>query len=73
MDDERHGFSFERAQRRAAMIFETTRTVFAHAEADGVPPAVAADRVAERRIAQHRSEGFRAPLSADRSGWGPTS
>ncbi len=48
--DELEGFSFERAQQRASGIFETTRTVFALAASDGVPPAVAADRLAERRM-----------------------
>jgi len=44
------GFSFERAQQRASGIFETTQRVFALAQADGVPPAIAADRLAERRM-----------------------
>ena len=48
--DELEGFSFERAQQRAAGIFDTTRQVFALAQADGVPPAIAADRLAERRM-----------------------
>ena len=48
--DELEGFSFDRAQQRATGIFETTRKVFALAAADGVPPAVAADRLAERRM-----------------------
>ena len=48
--DELEGFSFDRAQQRAAGIFETTRTVFELAASDGVPPAVAADRLAERRM-----------------------
>ncbi len=48
--DELEGFSFERAQQRATGIFETTRSVFALAAADGVPPAVAADRLAEQRM-----------------------
>ena len=48
--DELEGFSFERAQQRASGIFETTRTVFENAKADGVPPAIAADRLAERRM-----------------------
>ncbi len=48
--DELDGFSFERAHQRAAGIFETTRRVFETARADGVPPAIAADRLAERRI-----------------------
>ncbi|MGZ4436235.1 MAG: Glu/Leu/Phe/Val dehydrogenase dimerization domain-containing protein [Nocardioidaceae bacterium] len=50
--DELEGFSFERAQQRAAGIFETTQRVFALAAADGVPPAVAADRLAERRMTE---------------------
>ena len=48
--DELEGFSFERAEQRAAKIFETTREVFALAAAEGVPSAIAADRLAERRI-----------------------
>lgn len=48
--DELHGFSFERAQRKATRIFATTRQIFALAANDSVPPAVAADRLAERRI-----------------------
>ncbi len=48
--DEIHGFVFERARARAERIFDTTRHVFAVAAQDGVPPAVAADRLAERRM-----------------------
>jgi valine dehydrogenase (NAD+) len=48
--DELEGFSFERAELRASGIFETTRKVFELARTDGVPPAIAADRLAERRI-----------------------
>jgi valine dehydrogenase (NAD+) len=48
--DELAGFSFERAQQRASGIFETTRRVFELAASDGVPPAIAADRLAERRM-----------------------
>ncbi|CAM3153743.1 Glu/Leu/Phe/Val dehydrogenase dimerization domain-containing protein [Nocardioides dubius] len=48
--DELEGFSFERAQQRATGIFDTTRRVFETAASDGVPPAVAADRLAARRI-----------------------
>nr|WP_293769988.1 Glu/Leu/Phe/Val dehydrogenase dimerization domain-containing protein [Sporichthya sp.] len=50
--DELEGFSFERAKARASGIFETTKRVFALAEAEGVPPAVAADRLAEARMSQ---------------------
>jgi valine dehydrogenase (NAD+) len=48
--DELEGFSFDRAKQRASGIFETTRQVFELATTDGVPPAVAADRLAERRM-----------------------
>ena len=48
--DELEGFSFDRAKQRATGIFETTKQVFALAESDGVPPAAAADRLAERRM-----------------------
>jgi valine dehydrogenase (NAD+) len=50
--DELHGFNFDRAKARAAQILGTTREILAAARADGVPPAVAADRLAERRIAE---------------------
>ena len=55
--DELHGFDFERARERASHILATTREVFALAEADGVPPAVAADRIAERRMAEAAGAG----------------
>ncbi|GAC1324625.1 MAG: Glu/Leu/Phe/Val dehydrogenase dimerization domain-containing protein [Mycobacteriales bacterium] len=50
--DEIEGYSEPRARARAATIFETTQRVFALADAEGVPPAVAADRIAERRMAE---------------------
>ena len=50
--DERGGFNFERAQARAEQIFGTTRQIFALAGTEGVPPAVAADRLAERRMSE---------------------
>ena len=50
--DELEGFSFERAKARAEGIFASTLEVFRIADEDGVPPAVAADRLAERRIAE---------------------
>jgi valine dehydrogenase (NAD+) len=50
--DEIEGFNFERAKARAARIFDTTRQIFELAEQDGVPPAVAADHLAERRMAE---------------------
>lgn len=57
--DELLGFDFERAKRRAAGIFDTTREVLRLAEDEGVPAATAADRLAERRM----SEGP-APIAA---------
>jgi valine dehydrogenase (NAD+) len=50
--DELEGFSFDRAKGRAEQIFDTTRKIFALADEEGVPPAVAADRLAERRMAE---------------------
>ncbi len=52
VDDERHGFDFERAKRKTTAVYDTTKAVFALADADGVPPATAADRLAERRMAE---------------------
>ena len=49
--DEIAGFDFERAKAKATKIFDTTRRIFALAAEEGVPPAVAADRLAERRMA----------------------
>ena len=46
----RGGFRFERARAKATQIFDTTLAIFALADSDGVPPAVAADRLAERRM-----------------------
>ena len=50
--DELEGFSFERARTRAEAIFASTLEVFRIADEDGVPPAVAADRLAERRVTE---------------------
>jgi valine dehydrogenase (NAD+) len=50
--DELHGFNFDRAKARAEQILGTTRQILAMADADGIPPAVAADRLAERRITE---------------------
>jgi valine dehydrogenase (NAD+) len=55
--DELHGFSFDRARARTLQIFDTTLAVLHAAAADGVTPAVAADRTAERRIAEVGSLG----------------
>jgi valine dehydrogenase (NAD+) len=50
--DEIEGFNFERAKMRATGIFHTTRRILRLAQDEGVPPAVAADRLAERRMAE---------------------
>ncbi|MGZ4593880.1 MAG: Leu/Phe/Val dehydrogenase [Actinomycetes bacterium] len=55
--DELQGFSFERAQLKASGIFDTTLRVFELAAAEGVPPAVAADRLAEQRMADATAPG----------------
>ena len=58
--DELEGFSFDRAKQRASGIFETTKRIFALAKEEGVPPAVAADRLAERRMSDiSRLRGIR--------------
>jgi valine dehydrogenase (NAD+) len=49
--DELHGFNFARAKQRATKIYDTTKKLLAEADAEGVPPAVTADRMAERRMA----------------------
>jgi valine dehydrogenase (NAD+) len=50
VEDERHGFSFARAQAKASGIFDVALRVFQAADEEGVSPAVAADRLAEERI-----------------------
>lgn len=50
--DEIEGYRETRAQARAAGIYDTTLRIFATAKVEGIPPALAADRLAERRMAQ---------------------
>jgi valine dehydrogenase (NAD+) len=50
VEDERHGFSFARAQAKASGIFDVALRVFEAADKEGVSPAVAADRLAEERM-----------------------
>ncbi|WP_338494970.1 Glu/Leu/Phe/Val dehydrogenase dimerization domain-containing protein [Streptomyces sp. SJL17-4] len=52
--DELHGFDFDRCKKKATKIFDTTLEIFARAKADGIPPAAAADRIAEQRMADAR-------------------
>jgi valine dehydrogenase (NAD+) len=49
--DEIEGFVFERAKIKATAIFDTTRQVFRIADDEGIPPELAAERLAERRMA----------------------
>jgi len=48
--DELAGFNFKRASAATEKIFATTARVLQIADSDGVPPSVAADRLAERRM-----------------------
>ncbi|GII77416.1 valine dehydrogenase [Sphaerisporangium rufum] len=50
--DEIEGFNMDRARVKATQIFDTTLKIFSIAEEEGVPPAVAADRLAERRMSE---------------------
>jgi valine dehydrogenase (NAD+) len=50
--DEIGGYSEPRARAKATAIFDTTRRIFSLAAAEGVPPSVAADRLAERRMSE---------------------
>jgi valine dehydrogenase (NAD+) len=50
--DELAGFDFDRARAAAEHIYVSTAKVLALADAEGVPPSVAADRLAERRMAE---------------------
>jgi valine dehydrogenase (NAD+) len=67
VSDELHGFDMHRARERTATIFEHTLEVLRDADAAGVSPAVAADRLAERRVA---AGGRRPWLPGDRVGSG---
>jgi valine dehydrogenase (NAD+) len=55
--DEIEGFNFERAKLRVSKIYETTKRLLELADAEGVPPAVAADRMAERVRIAHSPGG----------------
>ncbi|MGI8888300.1 MAG: Glu/Leu/Phe/Val family dehydrogenase [Nocardioidaceae bacterium] len=50
--DELNGFSFERAKSRAARIYDTTKHVFEVAKENDITTAAAANRIAERRMAE---------------------
>jgi hypothetical protein len=44
----------DRSMRKAGDIFNTLLRIFGRAKAEGIPPGVAADRVAESRIMEAR-------------------
>jgi valine dehydrogenase (NAD+) len=48
--DELRGFDFDRCKAKASKIYDTTLAIFARAKEDGIPPAAAADRIAEQRM-----------------------
>jgi len=48
--DEIEGFNFERAKLRATKIYDTTKRILELADAEGISPATAADRLAEQRM-----------------------
>ena len=50
VEDERHGFAFDRAKTKTEVIFDVALRVFRTADEEGVSPAVAADRLAEERM-----------------------
>ncbi|HEX3732050.1 MAG TPA: Glu/Leu/Phe/Val dehydrogenase dimerization domain-containing protein [Mycobacteriales bacterium] len=50
--DEIEGFVFERARKRAERIFDTTARILATADEQAITPSMAADRLAERRMAE---------------------
>ncbi|MCA9736446.1 MAG: leucine dehydrogenase, partial [Gemmatimonadetes bacterium] len=45
----------DRAKRKAGDIYNTLLRIFQRADADGVPTSVAADRLAEQRLAEVRT------------------
>ncbi|WP_018349580.1 Glu/Leu/Phe/Val family dehydrogenase [Longispora albida] len=49
--DEISGFNFERAKARATKIYDTTKQILELADTESIPPALAADQLAERRMA----------------------
>jgi valine dehydrogenase (NAD+) len=57
VSDELRGFSFERARSKTARIFDHTGAVLRLAAERGISPAVAADRIAEERMASVGNPG----------------
>lgn len=65
VSDELAGFDMARARAMTARIFDTTLEVLGIAEADGITPVRAADRVAEGRMANARDDGSGAVDASD--------
>src|SRR3712207_4445404 len=63
VEDERHGFSFPRAQSKASGIFDVALRVFELADTEGISPAVAADRLAEQDRKSTRLNSSHANIS----------
>lgn len=51
---ELEGWDEERSLKKAGEIYQTVLRIFERAEAEGIPPSVAADRLAEQRIHEAR-------------------
>ncbi|HVX68724.1 MAG TPA: Glu/Leu/Phe/Val dehydrogenase dimerization domain-containing protein [Mycobacteriales bacterium] len=67
--DEIHGYDAARARAKAAGIFTTTAEILSAAAADGVPPSIAADRLAEARMsAAAAGRPIRLPERDDQGG-----
>lgn len=62
--DEIRGFDRGRVQAMVEGIYETVKQVYALSESEGITPAAAADRLAERRIAGARELESAVPCSA---------
>ncbi len=70
--EERTGYDRERARARITGIADTLRRVFAAADAAGIAPAVAAERLAEQRLAAG-GDGFLGDRLGDHVGGDSTS
>jgi len=62
VSDELHGFDFARAKQRTAGIFDATASVLRVAADKGLSPAVAADQLAEARMARVGSNRIWLPM-----------
>jgi valine dehydrogenase (NAD+) len=65
--DEIDGYDDARARAKTAEIYDTTRAILELADAEGVPPATAADRLAERRMEAAERPRFGEPRPSSAS------